>query len=125
MGKPTPTRRMPDEDRYPRSRAAYGMARGGTVKFKRGETVLEGYEYEGEGIVAKSNTPSKKHIKRNPVFQKKTAKKNTPSKKHIKRNPVFQKKVAAVNKGSTPSSKSRKINPIFKTKKAARGGKVK
>ena len=88
-------RRMPDEDRYPRSTAAYGMAHGGTV--------VDGYEYEGEGIVAKSNTPSKKHIKRNPVFQKKVAKKGS----------------------STPSSKSRKINPIFKTKKAARGGKIK
>ena len=86
---------------YPRSSAAYGMAHGGSV--------VDGYEYEG-GING---------IKTSAV------KKSTPSKKHIKRNPVYQKKVAAVNKGSTPSSKSRKINPVFKTKKAARGGKVK
>ena len=85
---------------YPRSSAAYGMAYGGTV--------VDGYEYEG-GING---------IKMAAV------RKSTPSKKHIKRNPVFQKKVA--KKGSsTPSSKSRKINPIFKTKKAARGGKIK
>ena len=90
---------------YPRSAAAYGMARGGTVKFKRGQTVLEGYEYEGEGIVAAVNKGS------------------TTSKKSRKTNPIFQKKVAAVNKGSTPSKKARKKNPILK--KAARGGKVK
>jgi hypothetical protein len=94
---------------YPRSTAAYGMAHGGSV--------VDGYEYEGgiNGIQMAG--------KRKGIFKGK-GKGSTPSQKHIKKNPIFQKKVA--KKGtSTPSSKSRKINPVFKTKKAARGGKIK
>ena len=93
---------------YPRSTAAYGMAHGGSV--------VDGYEYEG-GINGIQTAKKRKGVYK--------GKGSTPSQKHIKKNPIFQKKVAAVNKGSTPSSKSRKINPVFKTKKAARGGKIK
>ena len=106
-------RRMPDEDRYPRSTAAYGMAHGGTV--------VDGYEYEGgiNGIKMAANrksTPSKQHMKRNPVHKKIHG---------ISPKPFKKLKKVAKKGSSTPSSKSRKINPIFKTKKAARGGKIK
>jgi hypothetical protein len=98
---------------YPRSTAAYGMAHGGTV--------VDGYEYEGgiNGIkmaAVRKSTPSKQHMKRNPVHKKIHG---------ISPKPFKKLKKVAKKGSSTPSSKSRKINPIFKTKKAARGGKIK
>jgi hypothetical protein len=86
-----------------------------------GGTVVDGYEYEGgiNGIkmaAVRKSTPSKQHMKRNPVHKKIHG---------ISPKPFKKLKKVAKKGSSTPSSKSRKINPIFKTKKAARGGKIK